>query len=500
MIVNRSHIGTKSGFSGRIAGIISFMFLCLLFFAMTWLTAPRIEVIIGTFLGNWQRNYYGNRAPEKLDVIWRTYLGKGTTIISKKIGEKEWAGSGWTGQPLLIKENGKLILFQGAFDHHLKKIDAETGRVIWEYAFDDVIKGTATIWLNPGAVNDAERIVLLQGSRRGIDKDLYSRIVPSFRGISGISGQEFWRLNIRQTPSYSRDVDGSALVLGDTAYIGLENALFVKFDPDPQKTIMKDGLKQPAVFQETKLYSNRDIRDHGGNLVTESSPALIGDHIYITAGSGHVYGYDLKTGVIDWDFYIGSDMDGSPVVTDDSCLIVTVEKQYIPGNGGVFKLDPRKDPSESVVWFMPTENDSVVSWAGGVIGSACINDRTRVPTDPYLCAFIAIDGNLYVVDHRKVDTTQPMVYGPDGKHLYHPPALVYRKKTGPSIATPIIVGDKIIAPGYKGIYLFEFTRNGVFRLLDKHLSGAIESTPIVYNERLYVGSRDGYLYCLGGKK
>ena len=231
MIVSSSNHLTKSGYSGRIAGIIFFTILCLITFTIAWKTAPRIEVINGTFLGCWQRNYYGDQAPEKLDVIWRTYLGKGKTIISKTIGEKEWAGSGWTGQPLLIKENGKLILFQGAFDHHLKKIDAETGGVIWQYAFDDVIKGTATIWQNPGAVNEAERIVLLQGSRRGIDKDLYSRIVPSFRGISGITGQELWRLNVRQTPSYSRDVDGSALIVQDTAYIGLENALFIKFDP-----------------------------------------------------------------------------------------------------------------------------------------------------------------------------------------------------------------------------------------------------------------------------
>jgi hypothetical protein len=56
-----------------------------------------IELINKTFLGNWQRNYYGNYAPEKLDILWKHYLGKGITVISTKIGEREWAGSGWTG-------------------------------------------------------------------------------------------------------------------------------------------------------------------------------------------------------------------------------------------------------------------------------------------------------------------------------------------------------------------------------------------------------------------
>ena len=29
------------------------------------------EVLISTYLGNEQRNYYGNEAPEKLDLIWK---------------------------------------------------------------------------------------------------------------------------------------------------------------------------------------------------------------------------------------------------------------------------------------------------------------------------------------------------------------------------------------------------------------------------------------------
>ena len=41
------------------------------------------RVIIGTFLGNEKRNYYGNRAPDTLEVIWKHYLGKGETVISR---------------------------------------------------------------------------------------------------------------------------------------------------------------------------------------------------------------------------------------------------------------------------------------------------------------------------------------------------------------------------------------------------------------------------------
>ncbi|MGM0505328.1 MAG: PQQ-binding-like beta-propeller repeat protein, partial [Bacteroidota bacterium] len=29
--------------------------------------------------------------------------------------------------------------------------------------------------------------------------------------------------------------------------------------------------------------------------------------------------------------------------------------------------------------------------------------------------------------------------------------------------------------------------------------GSFESTPIVYNGKIFIASRDGYLYCLGSK-
>ena len=102
-------------------------------------------MLIPTFLGNEQRNYYGNEAPSRLDVIWKLYLGEGETVISRKAGSKKWKGAGWTGQPLLVSEDSLLFLIQGAYDHNLKKINAATGEIVWEYKFDDVVKGTETM-------------------------------------------------------------------------------------------------------------------------------------------------------------------------------------------------------------------------------------------------------------------------------------------------------------------------------------------------------------------
>ncbi|MBN2417524.1 PQQ-binding-like beta-propeller repeat protein [bacterium] len=451
-----------------------------------------------TFLGGVERNFYGNLAPDSLSLRWKRYLGSGVTNISSRKGDRVWSGSGWTGQPLLYRENGRLMLLIGAFDYHLKKIDADSGRVVWEYAFDDVIKGTGTLWHNPGADSGGHSLTVLQGSRRGYGNNLYTPVVPSFRSISCDSGAPLWQLDVWRTDSYSRDMDGSPVIINDTAYAGLENGMFISFDPDPAAAALRDGLLQPKIHQTLPLYEQADIAAHGGNLVTESSPCLLGRRLYITAGSGRVYGYSLDSRTIDWEFFIGSDMDGSPVVTEDSCILVPVEKQYIDGHGGLFKLDPSRDAGDCVEWYFPVGDRAFASWQGGLIGSACVNHQTKMVGYPSLAACAGIDGYLYVLHLNDPDRTSP-VKGPNLQHTYAVPRLAAKYYIGPSISTPIMVGNKLIAAGYGGIYLFTYDTAGNLTLVD-HVAGvAVESTPVCHDRRLYIGCRDGYLYCYGNE-
>ncbi|MEO5645145.1 MAG: PQQ-binding-like beta-propeller repeat protein [Bacteroidia bacterium] len=456
--------------------------------------ADSIEIRVGTFLGNSSRNYYGDSMGNDLQLIWKSFLGKGKTIVSASKGVEEWFGAGWTGQPLVVKENGKTFLIQGAFDHHLKKIDAATGEVIWNYEYDDILKGTGTIWVNDSARDPLNRIVILQGSRKGIQNSIGSADCSSYRAVSFFTGKELWRYNVKQTDSYSRDVDGSALILSDTAYLGLENGKFISFDPG-KNTISEDKVNRPVIYSEDPLYNAADHAHHGGNLVTESSPAIIGDHIYITSGSGHVYGYNVQKKLIDWDFFIGSDMDGTPVVTSDSCLLVEVEKQYITGKGGIFKLNPRKKESDCVEWYFPTGDTHFSSWDGGVIGSVSVNDAYNNGTDPHFAAFTGIDGVLNVVEYDKIKP-DTLVEGPDGKTKYHVPVLHFHYPIGPSISTPVFSKHKLIAAGYNGINLFSFDREGNFTL-QKTVAGNFEASPVTDNGRVYIASRDGFLYCFG---
>ena len=67
---------------------------------------------VATFLGDETRRFYGiGPVPEELSVIWRTAIGSGTTGgTASSSGPVTWAGTGWTGQPALVRDGGRLYL------------------------------------------------------------------------------------------------------------------------------------------------------------------------------------------------------------------------------------------------------------------------------------------------------------------------------------------------------------------------------------------------------
>lgn len=489
-------------------------------------TADGIKV--ATFLGNEARRFYGvGPVPEKLEVIWKLNIGGGTTggtgkkstepsgSPEAKAGLVKWYGTGWTGQPALVRENGKLYLIVGGFDHNLVKIDAATGKELWSYEYPDVIKGSPTVFEDPNAPGDPSRYVVMVGSRRGFPSSMSAPDIAPYRAVSYATGEELWRLPVPRTKSYSRDADGSGFVIGGTAWVGVESGNMYRLDPF--STVEWKGFRTPKILSEALLLGDKRAASHGGNLVLEASPTLLGDRVYAASGAGHVYGMNKDTLAIEWDYFIGSDMDGTPVATTDGYLFAEVEKQYIKGKGGLLKLDPRKLAKDALVWYFPTGDRTFADWLGGIIGSCSVNDEYNTDgSRPALVACTAIDGNLYVLsqDNLSGDT----VAGPNLEKGLPTPKVVFKESVGGAISTPIMVDDYVIAAGYGNtvnVYKITYTpgsagpgvalktRAGeMVSVSIKRVSrfsggGSYESTPIVWQGRIYIGSRDGYLYCLG---
>jgi outer membrane protein assembly factor BamB len=477
---------------------ISFLFIFICVFCAA---QDSVTFIIPTFLGNHTRNYYGNEAPEKLDVIWKTNLGGGPTVMPNKAKDTViMYGAGWTGQPILVEEGKELYIIQGAFDYNLRKINAQTGKVVWKYKYDDVIKSSGCIWANPNKdEDDPDKYVIFQGSRRGFDKEVWDKIIPSYRAISYKTGKELWRYNSIKGGSFSRDVDGTAIILEDTLFIGLETGHFVALNPNTDSAKTKEGIKQPDELLNLKLYNDEDLNAHFTNVVIESAPAILRDHIYITSGAGYLYGYNRNTQEIDFSFYTGSDMDGSPIITRDSCILISIEKQYINGKGGAMLIDPSKHQDSCVLWFFPTGDSIFTDWRGGIIGSCATNDMYISKKQNSLAAFVGIDGYTYVVENEFTNPDDSTLC-PNKKHTHLKPQLVFKYKTGISVSTPIFTENRLIALTYNGLYMFEYDEKCNFKLLEKNPNIRGEATPIIHNKRLYVASRDGYFYCIGKKE
>ncbi len=472
------------------------------------------QIMMSTFLGNEFRRFYGKGDVSKLRVKSKFRLGCSESVVGKK--RKSFCGAGWTGQPSVYLEGGKVMLVLGGYDQYLRKFEAAGLKEVWKYKNDDIMKGAGSVYIDKTAP-EQDRIVLLQGSRLGNGNTVSgSKIIPSFRAISYRTGKELWRFNVPKSVCYSRDNDSSPLYLGNgMLFNAVESGYGFFLSSKISDAALLDGIKQPKVLGKVKLYEDSDAVKHGNNIVVEASPARIGDRVFIASGAGHIYGININKMEIDFDYFTGSDIDGSTVITKENMILATIEKQYVPGRGGVVKLDPSKPGPESVVWYFPTKNASVAEWDGGVIGTVAINDEYNPDKQyPDIWITLAIDGNLYVGSQHELsgETTLDML----NKKKHPVPKLLAKMNVGPSIATPIITsGNKIVAPTYNGLHLIqmefvkgkkgdgETARNAAgeeygvrLKKLDTFTAGSFEATPIVWDDTVYCSSRDGYLYAL----
>ena len=476
-------------------------------------------VKVGTFLGNYGRRYYGQGpAPKRLDVLWKVRLGSGWS--SGKFDSdppSKWAGSGWTGQPSVVVDGGRAYIIASSYAYKLRKIDAETGEVLWAYQYDDIIKGSPSVFQNPSPTGSDDKYIVVAGSRRGYPYKLDDPRVAPVRAVTFGSGKELWRLPVPQTRCYSRDCDGSGFYHDGSYFVGVESGYLYALDPFKTQP-WAEGDK-PVIAAQQLLLGDERAKNHGRNLVMESSVSALGKNLYVASGAGHVYGLRRSDLEVVWDYFVGSDLDGTPVTTSDGLLLQAVEKEYIKGKGGMLCLDPSRPAAEATVWYFPTGNREVGDWAGGVVGSASVNDAYNPGGKyPALCAFSAIDGYLYVVSRDVM--SEDTVAGPDREKALKTPVQVAKIWNGGAISTPILVGDALVAGSYdQRVHLWSVrydpaeqddagalpSANGdgtywtvTIEERDQfYAEGAFESTPTLWDGRIYIGCRDGWFYCLG---
>jgi PQQ enzyme repeat len=433
---------------------------------------------ITTFRGNHARTYYGEGpVPRHPRVLWR-YPAEGSlcSLSTDLQGQREWCGTGWTGQPnVILGDHGRIEVRINAYDGAYHFLNGRTGEPVRpKLQTGDLAKGSAT--------SDPDGFPLYYAGSR----DDRLRVIALDRPEPTV----LWQLHsITSVPNpvWNSDWDGSPLVVGDYLLEGGENSWFYVIrlhrDYDRQGRVTVDPkvvLTVPG-FDDALLDALSDT-----NVSIESSVAFRDGVVYFANSGGLVQGWDIRRVLRGgsraervFRFWTGDDTDASVVIDEDGSLYVASELERNTARsrevGQLMKLHPGR-PNAPLVWSFPiTERGS--DDAGGAWATPALYGRM---------VYIATNhGDLIGLD-RRTGTERWRI------HL-----------AGPTWSSPVPIDD-VLLQGDCGGTLHAFDVSKPVReppeLWSLSLGACIESTPSVFDDMIWVGTRGGGIYGIGDRR
>ncbi|MEX2328702.1 MAG: PQQ-binding-like beta-propeller repeat protein [Nitriliruptoraceae bacterium] len=388
--------------------------------------------------------------------------------------DREWCGTGWTGQPIVRpRGDGVTEVIFGGFDGYVYFLDGDTGVSLrTPFRTDFQIKGT-------GALDPDGYPLFYIGSRDGHLRALALDREPV---------EEVWRLSRHPRGVWNDDWDGSPAVVDDVMYMGGEDSWFRAvqlnrgYDADGLVTLDPEVLIEVPGFDD-ELF--RAVGDRDVSIENSVAIDVARDRVAFANSGGRLLVLSLsalRAGELDVlsDVWLGDDIDASIVIDpQDGDLYVAIELQRFLGRsvevGQLVRLDLDR-PDDPIVWSVdipPRQpNDDGGAWATPALH----------------------DGYLYVATHPGellvVDTTDGTVTFRDdiGWHAWSSPVVVEHDGTHQLLVATCMVPH---------LRAYDLTDPAVpsetWRL---GLPGCIESTPAVWDERIWVGSRGGFFYAI----
>lgn len=417
------------------------------------------------FRGSRSRTFYGTGDLATAPVLRWRYPEQPMCGQSTVGGETRlWCGTGWTGQPAVWERpDGVIEVIFGAYDHQVHFVNGETGRPTRPpFRTGDIIKGSVTV--------DPDGYPLLYfGSR-----DNKLRILALDREAP----EEIWSLDANAVDGiWNNDWDGNPAILEDVLFEGGENGWFFAVrlgrDYDGKGLVRVD----PEILVAHPGYNEDLLARVGSNVSIESSVAFGADSVYFANSGGRVLGLELRSlflgeAVETFDFWMGDDVDATVVVDEDGALYVAAELERFNDRaaavGQIVKLDPSApDPLVWSVSVPPRETGAGGVWATPALGKGVLYAATH-------------PGELLAIETRTGRVTWRDEIG------FH------------AWSSPAIVGDVLLVATctgtLRGYSLADPAEPSLLWTVALESGACIESTPAVWNGRIYVGSRDGFFY------
>ena len=304
--------------------------------------------------------------------------------------------------------------------------------------------------------------------------------------VDAWNGNLYWKFET-QAP-----IESSVAVAGGRVYTGGDDGYVYCLNPLTGVLIWKTFVNgnQPFTF---------------GNLVLKSSPAVVGDTVYIGSLDGYLYALDATTGNINWKTKANGPIESSPTVANGAVYFTAEE----PNAGALYKLYAT---TGAKMWKF--EIPYRLSFGGGteMLGSPSVADDKVFASSnwgDYYCIETATGNELwhfYDTTATEFIVSSPIYFNGTVFLIDKFDLACVDVQTG-SIIWSKYTGDELyVSPSYADGKVYMVTSQRHIFVLDTTNEGAIIanattdssswSSPIIANNRLYIGCNDWNVYCL----
>ncbi|HEU65809.1 MAG TPA: hypothetical protein ENN57_03975, partial [Chloroflexi bacterium] len=192
-----------------------------------------------------------------------------------------------------------------------------------------------------------------------------------------------------------------------------------------------------------------------------TSPAIVGDTLYVSTFDGHIRALSAETGgLLNWSFKAEAGFSSSPVIYDDTIFVGSFDRHLYAieiGSDEPLWRFPREKPAGNWFWAAPEVNE-------GIVYAGCL------------------DGTLYAIDART------------GEEKWSYETQDERGKPSPIVSSPVLMDNLLIVVNEAG-FVYAFNLDG--KLANEEpisVGDDVRSSFSAHEGRVYIRGEKNKLY------
>lgn len=452
---------------------------------------------VAAFRGNNYRNSatYGTASVSN-QTIERTWTAESGELTGTK-----WAGSGWTGQPLVVQwdaetreimnlyddkktKDGLVEVIYATLDGNIYFLDLEDGT----YTRDPIKVGMC--FKGAGSLDPRGYPLMYVGSGDVNAKKERPRMFI----ISLIDGKILYEYGHDETLSFRTDneswcaFDSSPLVHADSDTLiwpgenGLLYSIVLNTDYSPKKGEITISPEKPVLTRYNTSRSGGKKYWYG----FEAGVNIVENYLYVSENGGMFYCVDLNTMELIWAQDTKDDSNSTPVferVDDREGYLYTAPSLHWTkdendhGTISIYKLDAL---TGEIIWEHPYECYTVEGVSGGVQSSPLLGRAGE-----------SIEGMVIYSISRSPGLENGLLVALDtetGEEIWRLDLAYYAWSSPVGIYTEDGTAYVVLCGSAGHAFLID---GATGEILDQtFLEGLVEASPVVYENKLVVGTRD----------